>query len=276
MTEIKKLIQKSNAITLQVVLIFITTLLLGGTSYAYQEVTAGDIEALSPELNKALLSSIKKNVIDKCRIRLVPYYDEASCGRFKNTCTRRYRLVSITPSMTNSDYNNRRATIIVDKEAKKAYFLRITKDNKLKLIPTKLHISKTKKTSVFCTMRVSPIDADKGYYEKIEAQRKNSDIRQRRIIRLRPSIFKSQFNNKRTTMLVDITAKKIYFFWVDKNNNLKLFNVTKEDVRKYLDDKDYNFIKGDNQKKSTIKGGTKNLIDEIDKDLDKVYKRFVE
>ena len=70
--------------------------------------------------------------------------------------------------------------------------------------------------------------------------------------------------------------KKIYFFWVDKNNNLKLFNLTKEDVQKYLDDKDYNFIKDDNQKKSTIKGGTKNLVNEIDKSLDKVYKKFVE
>ena len=85
----------------------------------------------------------------------------------------------------------------------------------------------------YCTIKASPQYADPGYYEFMKAQGKNSKIRQKRIIRIRPSIFDSFNNNKKTTSLIDITGRRIYFFWIDKENEMHLHRLTLKDL-KYL------------------------------------------
>ena len=138
----------------------------------------------------------------KCRIAINPYLDEAQCKKpYTQACSQRTRIVTIAPSSITSDYNDRRSTIIIDKLAKKAYLIDLTAENTLELKRTKMYSTSSPSLRNYCTIKASPQYADPGYYEFMKAQGKNSKIRQKRIIRIRPSIFDSFNNNKKTIFI---------------------------------------------------------------------------
>ncbi|HAG62348.1 MAG: hypothetical protein CMF55_06305 [Legionellales bacterium] len=218
----------------------------------------------------------------KCRIAINPYLDEAQCKKpYTDACSQRTRIVTFAPSSTTSDYNDRRSTVIIDKLAKKAYLIDLTAQNTLKLKPTKMYITGSSTIRSYCTIKASPQYADPGYYEFMKSQGKNSKIRQKRILRIRPSIFKSFNNNKHTTSLIDITGRKIYFFWIDKENEMHLHRLTLKDL-KYLANpylkKGLSILDKDLEKQETdknaIKGSSAGQIKALEKKIKEEYQTY--
>ncbi|MBV53856.1 MAG: hypothetical protein CL816_07370 [Coxiellaceae bacterium] len=248
------------------------------TSRSYSDNSIKIIEDESKTNNsftKVIGNLVKSGeIFEKCRIKLVPYTDKASCQRFSNTCNKRYRLVTIAPSMTISKYNRRRSTIIIDKTAKKSYFLYINADNTLKLEPTENYITRPKRTRVMCTIKASPQNADPAYFQSIEDQGKNSNIRQKRFLRLRPSLFKSKYNNKRATLLIDISARNVYLFWLDKEDNLKLKHITEQDIENFINNKNYDFIDRTTDASDISDEGVENIKSTIKNQIDQLQNKF--
>ncbi len=213
----------------------------------------------------------------KCRIAINPYLDEAQCKKpYTDTCSQRTRLVKFAPSSVTSDYNDRRSTIIIDKLAQKAYLIHLTANNTLELKPTKMHITSSPTTRDYCTIKASPQSADPGYYAFMKEQGKNNKIRQKRILRIRPSIFKSLNNNDHTTALIDITGRELYFFWIDKENQMHLHKITLNNLKQLADPyhkSSHNILdKGNKAPKDQISAAE--IIKFIEKEAKKEYDEY--
>ncbi len=204
---------------------------LSGTAQEGLSGTAQEgLSGMTPETLSSIASKAASSgkLFRKCRFPLNPYYEADMDRPFKNTRIKRYRMAVLAPSSTTSEYNNRASTTLIDKKTNKAYLFYLHADNTLSLIPTERHITKVNTVRPRCTIKLSIYDSDPQYIEKIEQSGKNSKIRQARPLRLRPSHFKSLYNQKRTTALLDIDAKKYYFIIVNKEDELQLLEVTRD------------------------------------------------